>query len=618
MPLVLRESYMRRFIYPVIALLLAGGAGARIFAVPQAPALSTSEAPKEPVFIYLYAKITDHVNLDLTEDRLRRLLPMIEKYRSENPGAHVSATILFSGAVSRALAERNSQTHIKDFVLDYGRRGVVEFGYDGADEPTYQNRPVLDFSNAKSIDDRWIVREQLAQKMLTEGRDPLTGTPQAGAAGGLKEMQVVFGKAACVTGVPLQIQRMEAPPLPHVRGIPPQGPPPHVPPPVPVPVLVPEIGSDSETVRQIRLYDDAPIMFGLPDTNPARFAGFRTAESMVSRELSPVTNTSPELYWQDNILRSSETDGEVVRLVHASDGPDALTTMLGKLERSRIHIIHVELGSEQDYLQPAVSEDPNYALTYAYSHADHPELPANARRPASDVDAVYAKQQSLLNWLVNDFFPANPGSRFISSTEIERMAQPSTGFSISVADLRSVLTDEVKSWGSVTAPVTLLDVDQHYLSMADLYQVMTDALAEFSRTGKFPKSLRVIQVYGPLFTYTGHGPNVGDVTVKDLLHYCEGVSVKLHDNAVTPVPKNVIPTAAVIDGVDMASVQVMRLMAEAMVNPSPAETLHVKMTYTLSGLGVAFPKSRPPDEVGGTWTLKPAVIIGGSVQSAQK
>jgi hypothetical protein len=599
-------------------MLLAGAAATKIFAVPQGPARSTSEAPKEPVFIYLYARITDHINLDLTEDRLRRILPVIEKYRKDHPDAHVSATILFSGAVSQALAERNTQTHIADFVLGFGHRGVVEFGYDGADEPTYENRPLLDFSNAKSTDDRWMVRESVAEKKLTEARDPLTGAPQAGKTGGLKEMQEVFGKAACIIGVPLQFRKVEMVLPPHVRAIPPQGPPPPVVPPVPTKVLVPEIGSDSETVRQIRQYDNATIMFGLPDANPAQFAGFRVAEDMFGNGLSPQPDTSPELYWQDNVLRSSEASGDIVRLVHASDGPDALEKMLGKLERSKIRIIHVELGSEQDYVQPTVSKDPNYALTYAYGHVDHPQLPAEARRAPSDVDAAYGKEQSLLNWLATDFFPANPGSRFISSTDMERMAQPSTGFSISVGDLRAFLTERLAGLEHNTNPEAYVEVDHHYLSMADLYQVMTDALAEFGRTGKFPDSVQVIQVYGPLYTYTGHGPNTGEVTVADLLHYCEGVAVKLHDSSATPVPKNIIPTSATINGVAMSSAQAMRLMMEAMVNPSQQEKLQVKMTYTLSGLGVVSPKSRPPDEVGGTWTLKPAVLdvkqLGASQQ----
>ena len=84
--------------------------------------------------------------MDITEARLRRLLPMIEQFRKENPQAHVSATIFFTGAVSQALADQNKKTHIKDFVLKYKKMGVIEIGYDGTDEPTYDHRPMIDES----------------------------------------------------------------------------------------------------------------------------------------------------------------------------------------------------------------------------------------------------------------------------------------------------------------------------------------------------------------------------------------------------------------------------------------------------------------------------------------
>jgi hypothetical protein len=41
------------------------------------------------------------------------------------------------------LAERNSQTHIPDFVRDFIHRGIIEPGCDGTDEATYE-RPPLD------------------------------------------------------------------------------------------------------------------------------------------------------------------------------------------------------------------------------------------------------------------------------------------------------------------------------------------------------------------------------------------------------------------------------------------------------------------------------------------
>jgi len=610
---------MKRFTFAALALLLVGVGATRILSAPQGVSSSAQETAKQPVFIYLYARITDHVNMDLSEDRLRHLLPMIEKFRHDHPSAHVSATILFSGAVSQALADRNTQTHIVDFVLDYGRRGVVEFGYDGTDEPTYRDRPILDFSNAKSIDDRWLVRETLAGHVLTEARDPLTGKPLQGKPGGLKEMQSVFGKAACIAGAELSFKRTDYPLSPRSATTPPaansQPPAPNFAPRLVIPArpssvesVVPEVGTDSETVREIRRYDDTEIMFGLPDTNVANLGGLRDAEETFAKAVSPEPRTSPELYWQDDVLRTGEASSGLIRLVHASDGPAALQTMLGKMSRTNIQILHVELGNEADYVQPAVSKVANYPLIYAYGHVDHPDLPAEARRSSADVDAAYGRQAELLNWLVKDYFPGNPGSRFVSSADLKKMAAPDTGFSISVADLQAALAKQLDILGRDTNFFGILDVDHHYLSMANMYQVTADALAGLGRTGKLPVSVDVVPVYGPMYTYTGHGPNTGQVTIAELERYCEGIAPKLHDTTDTPVPHNVIPPSATLGGVAIASAQVLRLMSEAMVHPTPDSKFDIKMTFSLPSFGISFPKSRPPDEVGGIWTIKPAVL----------
>lgn len=133
----------------------------------------------QPVFIYLHAKVSDHVNLAMTEDRLRHILPEVERFRQSHPEFRVSATILFSGAASKALQERNSQTHIVDFVKDYIRRGVIEPGYDGTDEPTYDVRPTLHLSLQQSPEERWKNRQAVADEFLDQSRDPLTGAPAA-------------------------------------------------------------------------------------------------------------------------------------------------------------------------------------------------------------------------------------------------------------------------------------------------------------------------------------------------------------------------------------------------------------------------------------------------------
>jgi len=176
----------------------------------------------------------DHVNIELTEDRNPSNLPMLERYRKAHPDAHVSATILFSGAVSQALAGRNAQTGIKDLVLDYARRGVIELGYDGRRADVSAPARSSFLQAPKSPADRWLARGEAAEKFLTEGRDPLTGVPQPGANRRIEEDAGGLWRSS-------MHNRCDGGP-----------------------------GGDSEVVQHLSRYNNKAIMFGIPDPNPAR------------------------------------------------------------------------------------------------------------------------------------------------------------------------------------------------------------------------------------------------------------------------------------------------------------------------------------------------------------
>ena len=224
----------------------------------------------QPLYVYLTADFSDQVNLDMTEERLRRVLPMVERYRKAHPDADITATVLFSGAVSEALLERNKQTHILDFVQDFIHRGVIEAGYDGSAEPTYAKRPLVELRKAHTAEERWQARADTAEKFLTEARDPLTGAPEPGKDGGLKRMQEVFGEAVYIAGTTLY----GADPMVKV---------------------IPELGSDTETVDRLRHYNSKAVLAGLTDSNPLETMLYRGWATTFSKEMSPVPAAPPEL-----------------------------------------------------------------------------------------------------------------------------------------------------------------------------------------------------------------------------------------------------------------------------------------------------------------------------------
>jgi hypothetical protein len=574
-------------------------------------AFGETSAAKQPLYVYVYARVTDHVNGAIAEDQLRRLLPKIENYRKSHPGAHLSATVLFSGAASDALEKRNSQTHIADFVRDYIRRGLIDPGYDGADEPTYEHRPTLEFANTKTAEDRWVMRRAAAERLLAEARDPLTGAPLTGQDGGLKRMQAVFGNATAVSGLTLWIAGLparvatgvEAQQDPKTKNV--QA---NILPNIDT-GLQPEVGGDSEIVQSLPRYTIAPVFFGIADTNPWYLPGFRGSRAGFSRIIGPAANTAPEIYWQDNILRTSEASDNEMRLVHANLGVEAIKTLAGKADRSKVHVIHVEVASEQNYLQPAFAKGENYPpLKYAYAHPDKPNLPEEALLPKADVEKAYAKEDEVLAWLTDEFFPSDHVSRFVSNEDLIHLVEPSAGFTISMEGLRAGYADFLKKAGRDTYLPPLFLADGHYLSLADVFQVSADALAEFHWHGKFPPSMKVVKTYGPVRIYTGHGVNEGEVSVASIAKVCADIDPSLRDKSPGPIPKNAIPSLETVDGIQVNSAQFVRLMGQAILDPTPEKKIPVWMTYMITAPGQVMPKMRILSDIGFVWTIKPAVF----------
>ena len=151
-------------------------------------------------------------------------------------------------------------------------------------------------------------------------------------------------------------------------------------------------------------------------------------------------------------------------------------------------------------------------------------------------------------------------------------------------------------------------VDGHYLSVADLFLVMTDALAELHRKGKLPVEVRVARVYGPVEIDEDTGPNLGEATVAEVARICAEIVDSLHDETWNPIPKNAIPSRFTVNGAEINAAQFLRLMAEALVSPSPQSKLKIKMTQMFPVAAELYPRTRLPMDQGATWTLKPAPL----------
>jgi hypothetical protein len=546
-------------------------------------AARAADPAKLPVYIYITSSMGDFVNHDMTSERLRRTLPMLETYRKQN--SSLVANLNFSGAASDDLERHNQDDHLVDLIKGYQKSGLVEVGYDGNNEVSSAKHPLLHTEKSLVPEERWDMRNASAQEVLNAEWNPLTGDPVPGKIGGLPKMQQVFGPAAAVRGVVLVIPNPWGPMV--------------------------DVGIDSEIAMLVRKANPTAMMVGVADSDAAHTgSAYRAWTEQFTAQIARSARAYPELYWQDGILRSSESSTREVRLARAMDGADKTKELFEKLDRQRVRIIHVEVGSDRIYPKGRVVPDPAppAALPYAWTHTGNPQYPAEMRRSAAQIDASYAAQEAAIKYLVNEFIPANPGSRFVSSNDLKQLTTPGWGYDIPMTELRAAVSEQLKTWGESTEPPQYLELKTHFLSEADMFQVMADALAAQSRTGKLPDKVSVARVYGPMNTRDPEKPVTGDVTAADVAKACEPLVAALHDDTWVSPPHNMLPSTIPVAGKTVVTPQFLRLMEEALVAQSGSDTLKIRPIRYFWGREETFYRRRLGIEAGSYWTVKPAFV----------
>jgi hypothetical protein len=571
---------MKRICVPLLAFLflLTGPMAAK------AGAQSPSSRP--PAFVFLRVKAGDAINIEMTEDRLRRTLQMLGALRKEYPSANVTATVYVNGAVSDLLAQRNSTTGVRDLLLSSAREGLIEIGYDGADEPRSAEQPVLmDYRDVSNPIEDYLARVAVAERVLTDGRDPVTGKLLPDADGGLKRTQQVFGEVSSIWGTQVFAKDL---------GV----------------GTMPDWGSDAEVVQQIRLMNTRATMAGVLDDVPHMDFFYDDWVGPFSKNLSASADSSPDLYWQENRLRISERSDKASEVVKASGGSAALKDYFGKLDRSKIRVVQIEVGDDRNYLLPAFRRPPvTYPTSvYAATHPAAPKLPKEAFNTEADIKAGFQKEQDALDWLMKNLVSENPDAKAVSNKDLLNMTSPCSGFRVSTSSLRRSIADLDKSWGDNPVPPKYVNVDGRFLSLAQTFQVLAEALVDRHRTGKLPESVEVLNVYGPIDMPKGTGAQNGEVSASAVALAAVYILPALYEDHWSPIPRNAVPGQVRIGDVTLNGAQYLHLMMKAFL----VDDVDTKLAVTPAQMvwapeAVAF-KTRPTADMGAIWTIKPAPI----------
>jgi hypothetical protein len=556
----------RRCAWVLVSVLAAGGGAA------------VAEGPS-PVYVVLQATIDDEINPEAMA-RLPRLLAMMRGLEERGAAFRPTCLLQFNGVTANTLASENAATGHLDRVRDLVRRGLLEIGYDGSDEPTFVTRPRPNFRDATTAEDRWLARLQALRWFLTEWKDPLSGEPDPARAGGMRKVIDVFGPVSFARGVTF------------------------------------EPWSSAETVHAMAAMGARPVLGGFlePSAYPARnFSGYRGGVPMLSASLAPDARSAPEVFWLDTTLHLSDYGVLGGRVFNALEGPEALEKLLAALDRSRPHVVQVRLGHPGVFAKPGFGTR-NYQtpLEHAYDNPKAPNVPPAALHSHQDRAAVEAREQAVLDWLVDRFLPANPGSRFVSVGALAREAEVAALAPVLPQELReaaAALRDRtVAGHGELPAFVT---AGQRYFSLADLFGLLVSALARPDHHTDGP-ALPVVPLLGPVELVEPQPGRDVRVAREAVVHACTSLREAYAPGEWTPVPRYAVPSRVAVDDVTLTAGQFLLVMADAVIAGPGQGTLDVRWTTSSSGLLLALPPTRPRSDGGSAWTVKPAVIRSGS------
>jgi len=538
-------------------------------------AASAADAPKQPILILLYSRYYDHSHPHPLSERLFRTFRLLDQLRTQYPKQPITPLLQFSGAVSQVLAEQDPNYHEVQQLRDALKKGFIDIGYTGEEEPSYLYRPHADLLMADTEEKRWTALEEAAEHFLNDFKDPVTGKPVDGLAGGLKRMQEILGEASYISGLSVPVS------------------------------------GDSATIHALRKLNQAAVLTGVPAADLRRnIEGFGRGADLLVKNLSPDPGaTSPEVWWENGRLRVSDTSMSDNKPHSTDEPPKALEEAFGKLDRTRPRVIKLEMVTYTRYLAKRADGSVKYdPMEWLYFHPDEPVMPMTLKAlvDQAPIEAAYQNEQAVMKWLIEDFLPKNPGSRFVSVHELKALAQDTLHTEVSMDELRSMSSDMLARFSQLPMQCPdFVKAGDRYFSIAEAFGLLANGLAG-------TKPVNSAQMYGPLVIPNAMGPTTGTVSAAAVVEAAGKIAARLQNDSWKLVPDDAVPNEIQVGDLKLISAQFLKAMAEAYLDPSRDHMIKINAIAPVSSLTYFYPRNGMLLDQGNTWTLKPAPLRLGS------
>ncbi|MBI5394144.1 MAG: hypothetical protein HZA91_02480 [Verrucomicrobia bacterium] len=546
-------------------------------------ALAEDAAKPMPVYVYLFAHYEDHINLDLSEWRIKEVVRILSDAHRAHPD-RVAAVGEFYGADSEIFQQRNRESGIMDLVRRCVGEGWYDVGYHGAHEPIYVTTQRATRNLAGKS---WKEIYAASRAFYTAHRDLKTGEQDASRKGGVALMQEVFGPVTVLSGA--------------------AGP------------------TDPPGLLALNDLTGCHVLFGFTDHGPAMFnKDYIPAVLEIRKLVSPTPETSPDVFWfMGCLVTSSHPVTRDVGVISSVMPPDQVTAKFQRLDRTRVAVPHMMYGAKFIYARASPTEyayggdrNPAPFRVTRESRGDDFRLPAELLVPEAERKQKIENFRQNLDWLLTKYFPANSGSRCVGNRLLVDLTLPYAGDTITLADLDRAAEALLRDW--TERPPNFVSTGTRYLTLAQTFKLLATALKSHDEHGTWPAQCQTDMTYGPIGTW----PEVmqGTEAAVDARAIITAASQIVfgpeRQRGDAQPPANRVPLSVTITGKTMHAAQFLRLMAEtyqALRAGRPSGTLRVRPSNILPPLSPLWKRAhRVYEDTPAAysylqlWTVKPA------------
>ncbi|HNY13208.1 MAG TPA: hypothetical protein PKK26_16590, partial [Candidatus Wallbacteria bacterium] len=219
-----------------------------------------------------------------------------------------------------------------------------------------------------------------------------------------------------------------------------------------------------------------------------------------------------------------------------------------------------------------------------------------------------------VKYLNERFFPANPGSKWVSGDTLAENFEPEKSYKPTKDDLTLISDYILKNWKA--GPPDMIKAGSRMFSLTDGFEALARSLCEYKKAGELPESVSCNALYGPI---TESGDAFLKAPAEVSLSAIAGEAQNICSKWDSSKEDRFVPAEITVDGKKLNSAEMLYAMSEAltMIKSGQAKTVNINPSSAYppyaACLDLLFkPKAARPScyTKGQLWTVKPVRLSG--------